>query len=177
MGDHDGLLAASMHRHDRGRLLRRLRQSSWRTPVRFGSGSGFSGIVCCCRQERPRRSGIGSRPETEELYAASMHRHDRGRLLRRLRQSSWRTPVRFGSGGGHSGFVCCCGQERPRRSGIGSRPGTEELYAARVCRHDRGRLLRRLRKSGWRTTVQFSGSGSSGIAVSCSQHWPDGGQS
>ena len=46
---HDGLYAAGVYRHDRRRLLRRLRQSSGCSPVASRRISGFGGVTRSCR--------------------------------------------------------------------------------------------------------------------------------
>jgi hypothetical protein len=164
-----------MHRHDRRRLLRPLRQSSRRTPIHCGRGSGISGITRPCREDWPygRRSGIGIAHATERLYAARVYRHDRRRLLRRLRQSTWRSPVHSSKGSGFSGIARPCRQDWPNgsHSGIGIPPETEKLYAARVHRHNRRRLLRRLRQSSGGSPVRCSGFG--GVTRSCQRAWPN----
>jgi hypothetical protein len=101
-GSHDGLYAARMYRHDRRRLLRRLRQSRGRRPVRSGSDRGFRGVARSCRRARPDGgpAGAGSSPEAEErgshhgLHPARVYQHDRRQLLRGLRESRGRRPVR-----------------------------------------------------------------------------------
>jgi hypothetical protein len=111
-GSHDGLYAARMYRHDRRWLLRRLRQSSGRTRLRSSRGSGFSGVTRPCRRAGSNGipSGVGIFLEAEKrgphdgMYAARVYRHHRRWLLRRLRQSSGRTPV-CARGSGFSGVT------------------------------------------------------------------------
>ena len=55
-GPHDGLYPARVYRHDRRRLLQRLRQSRGRRPVRSSRGSGFSGVTRLCQRARPNGS-------------------------------------------------------------------------------------------------------------------------
>ena len=156
-GSHDGLYAARVYQHDRRQLLRGLRKSRGRRPVR--SGSGFGGVTRSCRRAWPNGSpsGAGISPEAEKreshdgLYAARVYRHDRRRLLRGLRESRGRRPVRSGSGFG--GVTRSCRRAWPNGSpsGAGISPEAEKrgshdgLYAARVYRHDRRQLLRGLR--------------------------------
>jgi hypothetical protein len=106
-GSHVGLYAARMCRHDRRRLLRRLRQSRGRRrrPVRSSSDRGFGDVTRSYRRARPNGSpsGPGSSHEAEKrgshhgLYPARVYQHDRRQLLRGLRESRGRSPVRCGS--------------------------------------------------------------------------------
>ena len=87
------------------------------------------------------------------LYAARVYRQDRRRLLRRLRRSSGCSPVRSCRISGFGGCTRPCRGAWPNgiASGAGIFPEAEEqqshhgLYAAKVYRNDRRRLLRRLR--------------------------------
>jgi hypothetical protein len=100
-GPHERVYAARVSRHDRRRLLRRLRQSSRCISIRSSRSSGFSTVTRPCRRASPdgRPSAARSLPGTAKygspngVYAASVYRHDRRRLLQPLRQSSRCTSV------------------------------------------------------------------------------------
>jgi hypothetical protein len=122
-----GLHAARLYWHDCRPLLRPLRQSSGCSPVRSCRISGFGGILSPCRRCWANGSwpGVGKFPETEQrpytgLYAARMHWHDCRLLLRPLRQSSRRSPVRSRRISGSGGDTRYCG----RASANGS-PGAD----------------------------------------------------
>ena len=60
-GSHDDLYATRVYRQDRRRLLRRLRQSSGRSPLR--SSSGFGGVTRSCRRAWPNGGpSVDTRP-------------------------------------------------------------------------------------------------------------------
>ena len=65
-GLNDGLYAARVYWQDRRRLLRRLRQSRGRSPVR--SSSGFGGVTRSCRRAWPNGSpsGVGISPRSRK---------------------------------------------------------------------------------------------------------------
>src|SRR4249920_2153382 len=123
-GSHDSLCSARVYRRDRRRLLRRLRQSSGRRPVHSSRGSGFGEVTRPCRGAWPNdsRSGVGISSGTEKrgtqyrLYAARLYRRDRRRLLRRLRQSSGRSPVHSSRGSGFAVVTLLCGRAWPNGS-------------------------------------------------------------
>jgi hypothetical protein len=104
-GSHDGLYAARMYRHNRRRLLRRLRQSRGRSPAHCSGGNGFARVTRLYRAAQPNGgpSGDGTSCGTKKrgsqyrLYAARVYRQDRRSLLRCLRESRRRSPVRSSS--------------------------------------------------------------------------------
>ena len=146
-GSHDGLYAARVYGHDRRRLLRCLRQSSERSPVRCCRGSGVARVTRPCRRAWLTAVGRGGgrifpgperRGPQYRLYAARVYGHDRRRLLRCLRQSSERSPVRCCRGSGFARVTRPCRRAWliGSRWGGGSFPGPERrrpqyrLYAA-----------------------------------------------
>jgi CRISPR/Cas system-associated endoribonuclease Cas2 len=165
---HDGVYAARLYRHDRRRLLQRLRQSSRRSPV-HPNRSSISTVSRSCWQAGPndRQSTAGIPPGTtkrpqDSVWAARLYRHDRRRLLQRLRQSSRRSPV-HPNRSSISTVSRSCWQAGPndRQSTAGIPPGTtkrpqDSVWAARLYRHDRRRLLQRLRQSSRRSPVHSS---------------------
>ena len=151
-GPHDGVYAARVYRHDRRRLLQRLRQSSRCTSVRSSRSSGFSTVsrTRCRVWPNGRPSAAGIPPATAKwgfhdgVYAARVYRHDRRRLLQRLRQSSRCTSVRSSRNSGFStaSRTCCRDWPNGRPSGgLGGSPSWGRGGCCLVLTRLRRRLL------------------------------------
>ena len=151
-GPHDGVYAARVYRHDRRRLLQRLRQSSRCTSVRSSRSSGFSTAsrTRCRAWPNGRPSAAGIPPATAKwgfhdgVYAARVYRHDRRRLLQRLRQSSRCTSVRSSRNSGFStaSRTCCRDWPNGRPSGgLGGSPSWGRGGCCLVLTRLRRRLL------------------------------------